>query len=103
MSTIVFPTPAEEALDAAIARQVLRGPGLARDGQRRERIEANVLTFLPWIIGLLGLGQALEAGPLDGSSLAVVALLIAATAGLATVADVVVLRRYCVRDGELTA
>ncbi|MFN8040177.1 MAG: hypothetical protein U0Q07_13280 [Acidimicrobiales bacterium] len=105
MSTIVIPTAAEDARDAAIAREVLRGPSLAREHYRndRDRIVANLLYFLPWFLALLGIGQAVEVGPLTGSNLAVVVGLVVAAAGLAAVADAVVLRRYCVYGDELTA
>ena len=84
--------------DARFRRDIFIGPDLRRDHYRNgsDRLVANVLYFLPWLIVLFGIGRVLEAGPLNGIQLLLAFAFGLACARLASLADAVVLRRYCV-------
>jgi len=95
------PTTVPEASDARddrFRRDIFIGPDLRRDHYRSgsDRIVANVLYFLPWLIVLTGIGQVMGSGPLNGVQLLLAFAFGLACARLASLADAVVLRRYCV-------
>ncbi len=91
--------------DTRFRRDIFIGPDLRRDHYRSgsDRLVANVLYFLPWLIVLFGIGRVLEAGPLNGAQLILAFGFGLACARLASLADAVVLRRYCVYGDEVAA
>ena len=92
------PAEARDPRDDRFRRDIFIGPDLARDHYRngRDRIVANALYFLPWLIVLWGIGQVMGSGPLTGVQLLLAFAFGLACARMASLADAVVLRRYCV-------
>lgn len=92
------PAEARDPRDDRFRRDIFIGPDLRRDHYRngRDRIVANALYFLPWLIVLWGIGQVMGSGPLTGVQLLLAFAFGLACARMASLADAVVLRRYCV-------
>ncbi len=82
---------------SSLTHDLLLGPDLRRDRYRsgRDRIVANVLYFLPWLVGYFGWDRVREAAGTANATtvLAPVAIVLVV---LATAACLVALRRYCV-------